>query len=223
MTARILCTAALALALVASSTLGGVPQATAAAITAPRSPTQQQGDVVIPGGTRFISSSARLRLAQAESNSGNQDFLAELARFLSAPMVLDYADRVRDMVEELRSLQEFMVQLDERYPAVVPSLAEQDTVAYAKATELLEFLGFRVLDDTDRIQLQRRVGYRHARPRQMLYPAELRACALESVGWRESQAFEAAPVPKVSSVCPSRSQLSNLSTSERSSFARTRA
>ncbi|MCH7824457.1 MAG: VWA domain-containing protein [Acidobacteria bacterium] len=168
MTARILCTVALAIALVVSSTFGGVPQATAAAVTAPHSPAQQQGDVVIPGGTRFISSAARFRLPQAESDTDNQDFVAELARFLSAPMVLDYAERIRDMVKELRSLQEFIVQLDERYPAVVPSLAEHDAVAYTKATELLEFLGFRVLDDTDRIQLQRRVGDRQARQRQML-------------------------------------------------------
>ncbi len=168
MTAKTLCTAALAIALVASSTLGGAPQATAAAVTAPPSPARQQGDLVIPGGTRFISSAARFRLAQTERDTDNQDFVAELARFLSAPMVLDYAERVRDMVEELRSLQEFMVQLDERYPAVMPSLAERNAVAYTKGKELLEFLGFRVLDDTDRIQLQRRVGNRQARQRQML-------------------------------------------------------
>ena len=84
---------------------------------------------MIPGGTRFISSAARFRLAQAERDTDNQDFVAELARFLSAPMVLDYAERVRDMVEELRSLQEFMVQLDERYPAVMPSLAAAATSA----------------------------------------------------------------------------------------------
>ncbi len=168
MTARIFCTVALAIALVASSTAGGVPRATAAAVEAPRSLARQQGDIVIPGGVRFISSAARFRLAQAGSDTGNQDFVAELARFLSAPMVLDYAEKVRDMVKELRSLQEFMARLDERYPAVAPSLAERDVVAYTKATELLEFLGFRVRDDTERIQLQRRVGDRPARQRQML-------------------------------------------------------
>ena len=167
MTLRIFCTLGLVIVLVASSTLATVPRAAEATVMRKHSATQG-GEVLIPGGKRFISSAARLSLAQTQNQASNQDFLVELARFLSAPMILDYAEKVGEMVLELRSLQEFTSQLDELYPGVIPRLAEQGTAAYAKAADLLDFLGFRVLDNTDRIQLQRRVGDRQARQRQML-------------------------------------------------------
>jgi len=162
--ARILFTAALAATLLAPSSSGAVAPPTAAAATRPA----QAGDVVVPGGTRFISNAAGLRLAARQGDAEATDFLAELAAYLSAPMVLDYSTRVAAMAEELRDIQAYVAELDARYPDLAPRLAEAGTPAYEKATELLDFLGFRVLDDTDRIQLQRRVGDRQARQRQLL-------------------------------------------------------
>ena len=168
MTARTLCTAGLAACLATSTIFAGLPATTSVAAATTQTPAEQRGEVVIPGGRQFIAAAAGLRLSQGVENTEGQDFLAELALFLSAPMVLDYSDRVRGMVAELRELQEFIVELDASYPSVVPSLADRDTVAYTKATELLDFVGFRVMDETERIQLQRRVGDRQARQRQML-------------------------------------------------------
>ena len=123
MTLRIFCTLGLAIVLVASSTLATVPRAAAEATAMRKHSATQGGEVVIPGGKRFISSAARLSLTQTQNQASNQDFLVELARFLSAPMILDYAEKVGEMVLELRSLQEFTSQLDELYPGVIPRLA----------------------------------------------------------------------------------------------------
>lgn len=171
MIARTLLSAGLAFTLVASFTpSAALPAATAAPTLADTSAARSQtaDGVMVPGGIRFISNAAGLRLVSLRGDGAQGDFLNELAGFLSAPMVLDYTDRVERMVKELRTLQRFLGELDQRHGDVVPRLAERDTAAYAKATELLDFLGFRVLDDTERIQLQRRVGDRPARQRQML-------------------------------------------------------
>ena len=125
MTLRIFCTLGLVIVLVASSTLATVPRAAEATVMRKHSATQG-GEVLIPGGKRFISSAARLSLAQTQNQASNQDFLVELARFLSAPMILDYAEKVGEMVLELRSLQEFTSQLDELYPGVIPRLADHN-------------------------------------------------------------------------------------------------
>ncbi len=174
MISRTLLTAVLTLAGAGASALGAMPPYLAEPESARPLPARvgtgsapQQGDVLIPGGQRFIRAAAGMRVAPS-AVPDPEDFLADLAGYLSAPMVLDYAERVEAMVEELRAVQGALAELDEEYGDVVPSLAERDTTAYAKGVALLDFLGFRVLDDTDRIQLQRRVGDRQARQRQLL-------------------------------------------------------
>ena len=87
----------LATVLVASSTLAPAPSAAEATVMRLHS-AAQEGEVVIPGGKRFISSAARLSLVQTQNQTGDQDFLVELARFLSAPMVVDYAEKVGEIV-----------------------------------------------------------------------------------------------------------------------------
>ncbi len=173
MIARTLLTAALAASTAGASALGSMPPptplpaASGLASSGFTQDTEPPGEVLIPGGRRFVRAAAGLRIADAESEAP-EEFLPALAAYLSAPMVLDYAVRVEAMVGELRDVESFVEELDQRHADVVPSLAERDTDAYAKAVELLDFLGFRVLDDTDRIQLQRRVGDREARQRQVL-------------------------------------------------------
>lgn len=172
MIARTLLTAALAATTAGASALGALPPGTAFApspepLSSRLAQDEAPGEVRVPGGRRFVRAAAGLRVADAAS-AAPEDFLPNLAAYLSAPMVLDYAERVEAMVEELRELSTFIEELDQRRGTVVPSLAERDTDAYAKGVELLDFLGFRVLDDTDRIQLQRRVGDREARQRQVL-------------------------------------------------------
>ncbi|HEX9701026.1 MAG TPA: VWA domain-containing protein [Acidobacteriota bacterium] len=129
---------------------------------------QDGGEVVIPGGARFVRAAAGMPPADPARGDADDTLLVELARHLSAPLVLDYGERVARMVAELRALQDFQIELDQRHGPVVPSLAEPGSPAHAKAVELLDFLGFQVLDEGGRIQLQRRVGDRQARQRQML-------------------------------------------------------
>lgn len=177
MIARILFVTAIVATGLASAFSAAVPSAAGAAAP-PRSAratgagqeaVAQAAEVVVPGGMRFIASAAGLRLVAASPEEAARDFLPELTGYLSAPgLVLDYSERVALMVRELRGLQAEAAALDERYPDVVPRLEEAGTPAYEKATALLAYLGFRVMEDTDRIQLQRRVGDREALQRQML-------------------------------------------------------
>jgi len=176
MIARIL-TAGMATILVASSTLGAIPGAVApppspfakslAAVPAISPQSAGEDEVVIPGGQRFIRSAAGMGAANPSRASG-EDFLVELSRHLSAPTVLDYSERVDRVVDGLRELQSFLTELDESHGSVTPSLAEAGSPAYAKATELLRYLGFRVNDEGERIQLLRRVDQNAARLRQLM-------------------------------------------------------
>ena len=72
MTLRIFCTVGLATVLVASSTLAPAPSAAEATVMRLHS-AAQEGEVVIPGGKRFISSAARLSLVQTQNQTGDQD------------------------------------------------------------------------------------------------------------------------------------------------------
>ncbi len=82
--------------------------------------TISEGDVLVPGGMRFILAAAGMRRAAINGDLA-EDFLPELAAYLSAPMVLDYAERVEAMVAELREVQSFMTELDQRHGEGVPS------------------------------------------------------------------------------------------------------
>ena len=94
MIARTLLSAGLAVTLVASFTPGAGLPAAAAAAAAPTSsstsaaPGQSTGEVMVPGGIRFVSNAAGLRLVSLQGDAARSDFLNELAAFLSAPLVL---------------------------------------------------------------------------------------------------------------------------------------
>ena len=129
--------------------------------------TAESGDVVIPGGERFI----RAVVAMGAPNTdieGGAPFMVLLARQLSAPLVVDLSQRLRDQVEELRELQRLIADLDTEFGKLTPSLAERGSTAHAKATRLLGFLGFSIVDDGERLQLQRRVSNRATRRRRLL-------------------------------------------------------
>ncbi len=136
------------------------------AVSAPAQ-TTEPGDVVIPGGERFI----RAVVAMGAPNTdieGGAPFMVLLARQLSAPLVVDFSQRLKDQVEELRALQRLISDLDAELGDVTPSLAERGSVAHAKATRLLDFLGFRIVDDGERLQLQRRSSDAAVRRRRLL-------------------------------------------------------
>ena len=129
--------------------------------------TVDSGDVVVPGGKRFI----RAVVAMGAPNSdieGGAPFMVLLARQLSAPLAVDFSRRLRDQVEELRELQRLTADLDTDFGDVTPSLAERGSTAFAKATRLLDFLGFRVVDNGERLQLQRRGSDTATRRRRLL-------------------------------------------------------
>ena len=129
--------------------------------------TTDSGDVVIPGGKRFIRAVVAMGAPNTEIE-GAAPFMVLLARQLSAPLAVDFSRRVRDQVEELRELQRLIADLDSEFGNVTPSLAEPGSTAYTKATRLLDFLGFRVVDNGERLQLQRRASDEATRRRRLL-------------------------------------------------------
>ena len=128
---------------------------------------QPEGEVVVPGGTAFVR--AVLGMVRPDPTSaGETDFMVEMARHLSAPLVVDYERRLEELVEELRELRRVLAALEEKYGPVAASLSEPGSPGDQKARELLDFLGFRVREEGGRVQLQRGMGDRDARRRQLL-------------------------------------------------------